>query len=232
MLDDTGTPDFNALQNTFDASRTDSIVYFVFDVPFFEGYDLRQVPLHARRGLLKQLLDERGTDRVRFSADFEASAASVLQSACQLNLEGVIAKRRDAPYVSTRSDTWLKLKCAQRQEFVIGGFTDRSNAADEVGSLLLGVHDEQGPAGARGQRGYRLEPRDRSPPVHAAACAGGDRVAVRSVVAGEGGPLVAAHARRGALGEAAALGHHRRPRGRAALASFDPACRQWKSSSR
>src|SRR5262249_49465610 len=60
--------------------------------------------------------------------------------------EGVIAKRDDAPYASRRTDTWLKLKSQQRQEFVIAGFTDRSGdpASPEIGSLLLGVHDDAG----------------------------------------------------------------------------------------
>ena len=144
VLNEDGTPDFNALQNAFDAAATERIRCFFFDLPFFEGYDLRKVPLEARRALLRQLLAARGSERVRFSDDFPADAASVLQTACRLGLEGVIAKRRDAPYVSQRTETWLKLKCAQRQEFVVGGYTERSGSAAEVGSLLLGVHDVEG----------------------------------------------------------------------------------------
>ena len=72
-----------------------------------------------RRQLLKALLEEKGTEHVRFSADFEADPASILSSACRMNLEGVIAKRADAPYTSRRTETWLKLKCKQRQEFVV-----------------------------------------------------------------------------------------------------------------
>jgi bifunctional non-homologous end joining protein LigD len=137
-----GTPDFNALQNAFDAARTDSIVYFLFDVPFLEGRDLRRVPLASRRALLKQLLDAHPGERLRYSAEFVGEAASLLKAACEIKLEGLIAKRADAPYESKRSEAWLKLKCSQRQEFVIGGFTERSNAAAEVGGLLLGVHED------------------------------------------------------------------------------------------
>ncbi|HEX7441690.1 MAG TPA: DNA ligase D [Caldimonas sp.] len=144
VMDDAGTPNFNALQNAFDSKRTESIRYFLFDLPYFEGYDLRRVPLRDRRALLKHLLEAKGNGRVRYSEDFAADLASVLQTASRLNLEGVIAKRADAPYVSRRTETWLKLKCGQRQEFVIGGFTDRAGAAAEVGSLLLGVHDAAG----------------------------------------------------------------------------------------
>ena len=145
VMNDDGVPDFNALQNAFDSARTESIVYYLFDLPYFEGYDLRRVPLHQRRTLLRQVLEARGAgDRIRFSEDFPGDVASVLAQVCQLKLEGVIAKRPDAPYLSERTESWLKLKCSQRQEFVIGGFVDRTGAAAEVGSLLLGVHNDDG----------------------------------------------------------------------------------------
>lgn len=140
-----GTPDFNALQNAFDRGRgAEKIVYFLFDAPFFEGYDLRAVAQRERRQLLKALLDEKSTEHVRYSADFEADPASILSSACRLNLEGVIAKRADAPYASRRTEAWLKLKCKLRQEFVVCGYTDRSDNSTQIGSLLLGVHAADG----------------------------------------------------------------------------------------
>ena len=141
----TGTPDFNALQNAFDRGRgAEKIVYFLFDVPFFEGYDLRAVAQRDRRQLLKALLDDKASDHVRYSADFEADPASILSSACRLNLEGVIAKRADAPYSSRRSEAWLKLKCKLRQEFVVCGYTERGDNSTQIGSLLLGVHATDG----------------------------------------------------------------------------------------
>ena len=139
-----GTPDFNALQNAFDRSRTETIDYFLFDVPYFEGHDLRAVPLAARRQLLKQFLDEHPHEHLRFSADFDADAASILESARRMGLEGVIAKRKDAVYESRRTETWLKLKNKLRQEFVVAGYTDRSSGEAEIGSLLLAVHDDGG----------------------------------------------------------------------------------------
>ncbi|HWH84435.1 MAG TPA: DNA ligase D [Burkholderiaceae bacterium] len=144
VMGPTGTPDFNALQNAFDRSRTEAIEYFLFDVPYFEGHDLRAVPLVSRRQLLKQFLDEHPHARLRFSADFDADAASILESARRMGLEGVIAKRKDAPYESRRTETWLKLKNKLRQEFVIAGYTDRSSGEAEIGSLLLAVHDDAG----------------------------------------------------------------------------------------
>ncbi len=144
VLDDDGTPSFNALQNAFDTSRTGNIDYFLFDVPYLDGWDLRQVPLHTRRALLKQLVEAKGSDGIRYSADFQADAASMLETARALKLEGIIAKRTDAPYVTQRSTSWLKLKCQERQEFVIGGYTDRAGSTTEVGSLLLGYYDDFG----------------------------------------------------------------------------------------
>ena len=145
VLNEHGLPSFNALQKAFDrGAGSDAIVLFLFDVPYFEGYDLREVALGARRQLLKALLAERATEHIRYSADFESDPSSILSSACQMNLEGVIAKRLDAPYVSRRSETWLKLKCKQRQEFVVCGYTDRTDGSPQIGSLLLGVHGPNG----------------------------------------------------------------------------------------
>ena len=143
VLDADGLPHFNLLQNALDSKRSsEAIVYYVFDVPFLNGQDLRGVPLHARRALLKQVIAAHAGDRVRFSEDFPADAAKVLETACSLHLEGVIAKRRDGLYTSSRSTDWLKLKCQARQEFVIGGFSDRSDNAKAVGALMLGYYDD------------------------------------------------------------------------------------------
>lgn len=145
VLGPSGAPDFNALQKSFDSRAPNgNIVFFVFDAPFFGGYDLRGVELRHRRQLLKALFEEKATEHVRYSADFDADPASILSSACRMNLEGVIAKRADSPYTSARSETWLKLKCKQRQEFVVCGYTERSDNAAHVGSLLLGVNDPDG----------------------------------------------------------------------------------------
>ncbi len=142
VFDDTGKPDFNRLQNAIDSARSEGIVYFLFDAPFLGGADLRRVPLASRRAALEEALGGRTGDRVRFSAAFDAPPAQLLEAACKLGLEGVMVKRADAPYVAARSETWLKLKCRQRQEFVVIGFTDRRGAADEVGGLLLAYHED------------------------------------------------------------------------------------------
>ena len=141
VLNDAGVPDFNLLQNAIDSSRSNDIEMFVFDVPYLGGMDLRKVPLVSRRAVLKELFDERPGDIVRFSQSFEALPDQMLAAACQMGLEGVMVKRADAPYVSGRTETWMKLKCQLRQEFVVVGFTDRFGAKNEVGGLLLGYHE-------------------------------------------------------------------------------------------
>jgi len=139
-----GTPDFNALQNSIDNARTKDVVYFVFDMPFHGGFDLRAVPLATRRSELERVLAGHETDAVRFSQSFDVSPAQMLGAACQMGMEGVIAKRADSPYVSARTETWLKLKCGLRQEFVVVGYTERSGATGEVGGLLLAYHGDDG----------------------------------------------------------------------------------------
>jgi DNA ligase D-like protein (predicted polymerase) len=92
--------------------------------------------------VLSELLDGRQSERIRFSESFEVTPSQMLEAACRLGLEGLVLKRADSPYVSARTETWLKLKCQQRQEFVVVGFTDRAGAKSEVGGLLLGYHED------------------------------------------------------------------------------------------
>jgi bifunctional non-homologous end joining protein LigD len=143
VLNDNGIPDFQALQNAFDSARTQNIIYYVFDLPFYDGFDLRSVPLVERREFLRQLFATRSSETVRFSATFDVPASEIIVSACRMGLEGVIGKRKDSSYVSRRSPNWIKLKCSQRQEFVIGGYTDPQGTRIGIGSLLLGYYDEE-----------------------------------------------------------------------------------------
>lgn len=143
-----GGADFQALQNAFDNARTDPVQYFVFDLLDVDGEDLREHPLQQRRERLRSIIEQ--GDRVdahphvRYSEDFEVAPEHLLHTACAMRMEGVIGKRRDAPYRPGRGDAWIKLKCTQRQEFVVGGYTDPKGARHGLGALLLGVHDEQG----------------------------------------------------------------------------------------
>lgn len=153
VMNGEGVPDFNLLQNAFDSARTADIVLFLFDLPFLGDRDLRAVPLLSRRAVLQALLKDHASARVRFSEALPTSPAAVVKAACQLGLEGIMLKQADSAYVSARSESWLKLKCQRRQEFVVVGFTDRTHAAREVGALILGYHDEAGRLQAAGSVG-------------------------------------------------------------------------------
>ncbi len=144
VLGANGIPDFQALQNAFESSRSDDIVYDLFDIPYFAGYDLRAVPLRERREALQAMLAATPSQRIRFSEVFDAPPRDIVASACRMGLEGIVGKRRDSGYVSRRSADWIKLKCSRRQEFVIGGYTDPKGSRTGIGSLLLGVHDAGG----------------------------------------------------------------------------------------
>ena len=144
VLDDQGVPNFQALQNAFDGRSTEALVFYVFDLPFADGHDLRALPLTARRERLREVIRGATTDHIRFSEAFEARPTELVTSACKLGFEGVIGKRKDGVYVSRRSSDWVKLKCSHRQEFVVGGYTDPQGARTGIGSLLLGVYDDGG----------------------------------------------------------------------------------------
>jgi len=136
-----GVADFQALQNAFDTERDEQITYYLFDLPFLGGQDLREQPLEDRREALRKLLEHDKSDALEFSADFDQPVASLLDSACRLELEGLIGKRAGSAYIGRRSADWIKLKCKQRQEFVIVGFTDPKGSRSGFGALLLALHD-------------------------------------------------------------------------------------------
>ena len=144
VLSGEGIPSFQALQNAFDAQRTQEIVFYLFDLPYITGRDIRNEPLTLRRQLLQQLIGMAKGSHLRFSEAFDQPVTELVASACKLGLEGFIGKRRSAPYVSRRTDDWIKLKCGKRQEFAIVGFTEPKGGRVGFGALLLGVYDGDG----------------------------------------------------------------------------------------
>lgn len=144
VLGEDGLPNFQALQNAFDAQRSQDIIYYLFDAPYLNGEDLRDLAVEKRRALLKKIVPDRAKSLLRYSAAFEAEPRSIIESACAMSLEGVIGKRVGSPYVSRRSDDWIKLKCRLRQEFVIVGYTEPKGSRSGFGAVLLGVHKEMG----------------------------------------------------------------------------------------
>ncbi|HEY7470729.1 MAG TPA: non-homologous end-joining DNA ligase [Gemmatimonadota bacterium] len=120
------------------ASRI-AVAYYAFDLPWWAGRDLTGLSLRARKTILRQALAFR--DPIRFTPHRNARGETFLREACKSGWEGLIAKRADAPYVRGRSRDWLKLKCVNRQEFVIGGYTDPQGARVGFGALLIGFHE-------------------------------------------------------------------------------------------
>lgn len=140
LLNDQGLPDFQGLQNALDIGRSKDIVYYLFDLPFLNGQDLRETPLEQRRDALKQLLDHQHSRLLRFSDTFRAGRKDIVESARAMGLEGVIGKRPGSVYQSRRSPDWIKLKCRLRQEFVIVGYTLPQGSRSGFGALLLAVN--------------------------------------------------------------------------------------------
>ena len=141
-LDENGAPDFGALQAALSGGKTDALVYFAFDLLFEGREDLRTLALTDRKKRLERLLSDIDDDtRLRFVEHFDAGGEAVLRSACRLSLEGIVSKRGDAPYVSGRTNTWVKSKCRAGHEVVIGGY---STSAGKFRSLLVGVHRGDG----------------------------------------------------------------------------------------
>ena len=134
-LDHNGAPDFASLQAALSDSQSDSLIFFAFDLMFLDKQDLRALPLTERKARLEALLKTAGT--LRYVAHFASGGDAVLQSACRMNLEGIVSKRADAPYRGGRGDDWTKSKCRAGHEVVIGGW---STTAGKFRSLLVGVH--------------------------------------------------------------------------------------------
>ncbi|MBV7495442.1 DNA ligase D [Pseudomonas sp. PDM24] len=141
VANEQGVPDFQALQNAFDSGSSASIVYYLFDLPYLNGVDLREVPVEERRAALATVLKLNENPLLRFSDAFDESPEALLNSACEMKMEGLIGKRLGSPYVSRRTRDWIKLKCKHRQEFIVVGFTDPKGARSAFGALLLGLHD-------------------------------------------------------------------------------------------
>jgi bifunctional non-homologous end joining protein LigD len=137
-LNKAGAPDFPMLQAALAEGKTDGLIYFAFDLLFAEGEDLRSLPLADRKERLRQILEELGNDRhFRYAEHFTASGEEVLASAKVMGLEGIVSKRRDAPYQPGRGTSWNKTKCRPGQEVVIGAWTDTDG---RFRSLLAGVY--------------------------------------------------------------------------------------------
>ena len=137
-----GVSSFADLQAALSGNKTEHLIFFAFDLLHLDGWDLRPCRLDARKALMAGL--GIWTDTIRFSDHISGDAAPIRRQACSLGLEGIIAKKADAPYRAGRSEDWLKLKCGNREEFAILGWTPPAGTRTGIGALHLGFHDAAG----------------------------------------------------------------------------------------
>jgi bifunctional non-homologous end joining protein LigD len=137
-LDHAGAPNFAALQAALSDGASERLVYFVFDVLYADGEDLRALPLSTRKERLRALLQRYTPDEplIRFVDHFETGGDAVLQSACRMSLEGIVSKKLAAPYASGRGNGWVKSKCRAGHEVVIGAWSESNG---HFRSLLVGT---------------------------------------------------------------------------------------------
>lgn len=144
-VDPEGRTSFQALQHALsNRSESDerSLTYFIFDLLFLDGIDLRNRPLSVRKEILQKILNDARAPLAYVTHTEDAKEArQIFKKCCELGLEGLVAKRMDRPYAAGRSPTWLKIKCVNEQEAVILGFTPPRGSRVGFGALLLGVFD-------------------------------------------------------------------------------------------
>jgi bifunctional non-homologous end joining protein LigD len=141
ILNQEGKSSFQALQAALgDGGEPDEIVAYVFDLLYLDGEDLSKLALTERKEKLRTLLKQakQKNTSLRYSDHVIGRGAEMFQKACRAGLEGIVSKRADAPYLGGRQNTWLKVKCAQRQEFIILGFSDARKGSRALGALYLG----------------------------------------------------------------------------------------------
>lgn len=139
-LDENGKSHFQKLQGSLKSKNDKGLIYYIFDLLYLNGKDLRELPFLERKEMLRGVL-KKAPKNIVLSEHVETSAADFFAVSCEHELEGMISKQADAPYHSGRNDLWIKVKCTRRQEFVIGGWTDPQGGRTGLGALLLGVYE-------------------------------------------------------------------------------------------
>jgi bifunctional non-homologous end joining protein LigD len=138
-----GKTSFSLIQAASDAGNADALVFFLFDLLYFDGEMLSAAPLPERKERLRGLLTNAGTP-LQYSDHQLGHGPEFYARACELSLEGIISKRADAPYSPGNRGLWLKVKCQNREEFVVVGWTEPEGARPWLGALLLAYYDPDG----------------------------------------------------------------------------------------
>ncbi len=159
-LDDEGRPSFSLMQQRtgFQPGKRRlprregvPVVYCAFDLLYLDGLDLRRVALDERKLLLQEKIVPGGV--IQFSDHYAEKGLDLFEAAKRRGLEGIVAKKRSSAYEEKRSTNWLKIKITQRQECVIGGYTDPEGSREYFGALVLGLYDRRGRLVHVGQAG-------------------------------------------------------------------------------
>jgi DNA ligase D-like protein (predicted ligase) len=131
------------IQTASDAGNADGLVYFIFDLLYLDGKDMSALSLIERKARLAALLSNAGPP-LHYTDYHQGQGAAFHQRACALSLEGIVSKRADAPYAPGNRGLWLKVKCLNREEFVVVGWTDPEGTRPYLGALLLAYYDPDG----------------------------------------------------------------------------------------
>lgn len=140
VTDDVGKSNFQALQGYLKNHKSNAPTYIIFDLLVLDGKDLRTSPLIKRKEILEDLLKD-APPNLYYSKHIKGNARENFKAACESNLEGLIGKKSNSPYTGTRDGTWIKLKCDNREEFIIGGYTLTDKRSKGISALLLGAYE-------------------------------------------------------------------------------------------
>lgn len=140
VVDDLGRSRFQLIQN-FQKTQKGNLFYYLFDILYLNGRDLRPLPLIERKQILQKLFDTSTPSCLRFSDHIEEKGKAFFKEAVKKNLEGIMGKNGKSPYQEKRSRDWIKVKVHIRQEVVIGGYTQPRGNRIKFGALLVGVYD-------------------------------------------------------------------------------------------
>lgn len=143
-VDEKGLSHFQMLQNVFQSGHTDKLLYYVFDLLYLNGHNLKDLPLERRKSVIETLFKNRISPLIRYSEHLKGSGESIFKEACRQHWEGIVSKRRSSSYRTGRGLDWIKVKCSERAEFVIGGYTAPGGSREHFGALLLGYFDSEG----------------------------------------------------------------------------------------
>jgi bifunctional non-homologous end joining protein LigD len=139
-----GTTNFSGLQDAIASGNTGALNFFAFDLLHRDGWDLTGASLEDRKAALANVITPQAAGMLRYSDHQEGQGPAVLRQASSLGLEGIVSKRRDAPYRAGRGGSWLKVKCRNREEVAVIGFTDPEGKREGFGALLAGYYDPSG----------------------------------------------------------------------------------------